>query len=287
MTNKDKRKIVDTEISIHPEVKDRISDFQKQCLIDEIKSLPPIKEGEINISTDYIFDMGDNYEVSIFIRNGLAKSIVLDNMEFVVINEKKQILGKKTFNLREAGGIPAHTVRPWKICFEKEEIALGKNDVKKLKVLFNTKGTEFKKSMKVEFENLPSKISYNDKQKYTKFLEGLPIIEDGQFSMCDYDVNKTKEGGISVTVVIRNGVGRKINIEKVPLTIFDADKKMIASGTFYLDNVAINPYKARIYKFSFAKEELYNQDINLKKWEVKFDAVKNISTGDEKNDEEK
>lgn len=287
MTNNsnDERKVVDTKLSIHPEIEDRLSNFQKECLTDEISALPPIKEGDVNVSTDYIFDMGDSYEASIFIRNGLVKDINLENVPFMIVDSEGKVLASKIFDLREVGDIPAGTVRPWKIYFSKNEVSLEAQDLRELKIVFDTR-IKAEATVKVEYENLPEQVSVKNKEKYTKFLESLPLLRKGQVSISTYDVYKMREGGIAVTIVIRNGSNKTINVEKLPVTIIDAEGEMTASGMFYLKDVSISPYKAKIYNFNFEENEINKADADLSEWKVNFTMQNNISIGDEVKNEE-
>ncbi|MCY6355101.1 SLAP domain-containing protein [Clostridium sp. ZS2-4] len=280
----DERKVVDTELSIHPEIKDSLSDFQKECLEDEISTLPPIKDGQVDVSTDYIFDVGDSYEANVFIRNGLRKSLSLEKIPLRIIDSEGKVLASKIFGLRDVGEIPPYSVRPWKIYFSKQKANLDGYDLRELKIVFNTK-IKAESVVKVEYENLPEKISLQNKEKYTKFLEKLPLLREGQFSMSAYDVSKKRDGGISVTVVIRNGSRKGIKIKKFPITIIDAKGDIAASGTFYLEDVSINPYKARIYKFDFEKNEINKADADLSKWDINFTMKNTISAGDEVENE--
>lgn len=284
MQASDNRRIVETEISVHPELKDRVSKFKMETLNDEISTLPPIKEGDVNISTDYIFDVGDKYEVSIFIRNGLAKPINFEKVPLILVNDKGEILGEKIFNLREVGDIPPKSVRPWKIYFEKEDFNIGDNNLKDLKIVFDTK-IKAERTVKVELDNLPEGIQGEKRKKYEKFLEELPLLRRGQVSMSTFDVYKTKDEGVSVVLVICNGNDRAINVEKVPLSIFDASESLVASGVFYLEKVVINPGKANVYRFTFNDDEIINKDMDLSSFKVTFNLTNNISTGDGKSNE--
>ncbi|MCY6370969.1 SLAP domain-containing protein [Clostridium ganghwense] len=285
MNSNDERKVVDTKLSIHPEIEDRLSDFQKECLEDEISELPSIREGEVDITTDFIFDMEDNYETSIFIRNGLQQDLMLQYVPFIIVDSEEKILARKLFDLREAGNIPPHGVRPWKIYFSKDEVDLEGQDLTKLKLVFEKK-LKAETIVTVEYENLPKKISMENKEKYTKFLKSLPLLKKGKFTMSTYEVVKTDDGGISVTIVIRNGYDKGIRVKKVPITILDATGEIAAAGIFYLDNVIISPLKARIYSFTFSKNEINKARANLSKWKVNFTMTNTISTGDEKKDEQ-
>src|SRR3712207_1786641 len=154
MAKKTKRKAINTEISIHPDMEGSISKFQMECLEEELKSLPVIKEGELDVNVDFFFDLGDKYEVSIFIRNGLNTAVNLEKIPFVVLDKDEKEVGRKIFNLREVGEIPARSVRPWKIYFKKDEINTTGIDLKDLKIVFDSR-IKAAGVVNVEYKNLP------------------------------------------------------------------------------------------------------------------------------------
>lgn len=265
------RKIVNTEISIHPEIEDRMSKFQKECLIEEIQSLPPIKEGDVNISTDFMFDIGDKYEVSIFIRNGLQKKINFENVPFLIIDKDNEVLGNKTFNLKEVGDIPPCSVRPWKIYFSKEEINLDGKDLKELKVVFDN-NIKAEKTVKVEFQDFPEEMAKPFRDKYEKFLEELPLLRVGQVTITTYNVILNENGELSVVIIIRNGSDKQIKLERLPITVKDSRDIEVAKGVFELKDqeITVNPSKAGLYNFIVPKENIIQEELYLDKWSVIF-----------------
>ncbi|KEH98705.1 SLAP domain-containing protein [Clostridium massiliodielmoense] len=276
MVKKTKGKAVNTEISIHPDMEGSISKFQRECLEEELESLPVIKEGEVDVNTDFFFDLGDRYEASIFIRNGLSRAVNLEKIPFIVLGKNNEELGRKIFNLREVGEIPARSVRPWKIYFQKDELNIEENDLKDLKIVFDSR-LKAAGVVNVKYENLPGGISTQKRENYQKFLENLPLLREGQVTMTAYDVYTTDDDAIAVELVVRNGRHNGVDIKRVPLSIYDKDNKLVASGTFYLEDVSINPISAKIYLFTFSKDELLREDFDLKNWTVQFLLNSNVN----------
>ncbi|EDS77410.1 putative conserved protein [Clostridium botulinum C str. Eklund] len=276
MVKKTKGKAVNTEISIHPDMEGSISKFQRECLEEELESLPVIKEGEVDVNTDFFFDLGDRYEASIFIRNGLSRAVNLEKIPFIVLGKNNEELGRKIFNLREVGEIPTRSVRPWKIYFQKDELNIEENDLKDLKIVFDSR-LKAAGVVNVKYENLPGGISTQKRENYQKFLENLPLLREGQVTMTAYDVYTTDDDAIAVELVVRNGRHNGVDIKRVPLSIYDKDNKLVASGTFYLEDVSINPISAKIYLFTFSKDELLREDFDFKNWTVQFLLNSNVN----------
>lgn len=269
--SKENKKEAEIQLSIHPEMVDSLSNFQMETIKEEIEALPPINEGDVNISTDYVFDMGDKYEVSIFIRNGLKRSVNFERLPLMLMNEKNENLCNKVFNLRMVGDIPPMSVRPWKIYFLKEEVNLGEMDLSNLKVVFDS-SIKAESTVKVQLEDLPEQIQGSNKTKLEDFMKKLPLLRSGEISISTYDVFFDVENGLSVVLVIRNGSSKSIKAEKIPVCVRDASKDIIAKGVFQLDNedVVINSLKAKLCRFVFPQEEILVDKIDLNNWAVTF-----------------
>ena len=124
--NSDKNEYVSTKLSLLEKDNVVISDVHKEILEDEINELPPIKEGELNISGVYIYDIGEKFEAKIYVRNGLSENLNLEDIPLVIKNSKDETLGVQTFNLRGLGKLPPHSVRPIKVYFEKDNVKVDK-----------------------------------------------------------------------------------------------------------------------------------------------------------------
>ncbi|QPW55873.1 SLAP domain-containing protein [Clostridium botulinum] len=73
------RKNVDLGLSLEPERGQIISKVQKEIIEEDLKNLDPLKENDINISTTYVFDMGDKLEASIFLEMDFQIRLILMN----------------------------------------------------------------------------------------------------------------------------------------------------------------------------------------------------------------
>lgn len=265
------KKELKLELSLKEEMEERISDLQKEYILDDLKDLPPVKENDINISTTYIFDNGDGYEASIFVRNGLKSKINFDKLPLLIVDQNNNVLASKIFDMKDLGDIPPCSVRPCKVLFDKNCLLVDKIPKSKCKVVFST-NIKAINSVKVEYENLPENISPSYKKILENYLENLPIVEKGQVSMSVYSVKYNEEDKkIYVTIVIRNGTEKKIRIEKIPMTLFDDKNKKVTSTVFDTKGLEISESKASIYNFVFLSDNIYNiEEYNLQKLYVKF-----------------
>ena len=113
---------VSTVLSLLDEEENVVSDVQKEIYMDEIRDLPPIKKGELNVSGVYAYDLGDKVEVKVYIRNGLSTNLNLQKIPFLIVNSKGETLASQTFNLASLGKLPPRSARPVKLYFEKKNL---------------------------------------------------------------------------------------------------------------------------------------------------------------------
>ncbi|WP_446898508.1 SLAP domain-containing protein [Clostridium sp. LBM24168] len=270
--NKDEERYVPTRLSLLDKDDVVISDVHKEILEDEIKQLPPIRQNELNVSGVYIYDQGDKYEMKVYVRNGLSENLNLEDIPFVIRNSKGDILASQIFDLRRLGQLPPHSVRPIKIYFAKENVKFD-SIPEDWELALN--GT-FKISRKVHprYEGLPEKMSDKDRQVLEQFLEGLPELEEGEFSISTFSIGIDAEGSILVTCVMRNASLKPISLSKIPITLLNEDNVIVYSDEFQLDNFEVSPYRARLCNFAFPTNVKPDKPQELKGWSIAYKLYK-------------
>lgn len=269
----DGEEYVSTVLSLLDEEENVVSDVQKEIFEDEIKELPPIKEGQLNVSGIYAYDEGDKLEVKIYVRNGLSDKLNLKMIPFVIKNSKGDILAAQQFNLSCLGELPPHSARPIKLYFDKKNVKVDKIPQDDWEVALNG---EFNVTSTVRpiYEGLPEGISDEDKLVFNKFLAELPEMEEGEFSISTFSIGIQTNGNILVTTVMRNGSNQPITINKMPMTVLDAKKRAVKSESFELKDFTVSPYRAKICNFAFPTDVHPEQDQALDGWSVAYKLVK-------------
>lgn len=267
----EERKIVNLDLSLNAVMETTVSDFQREFIKEELDELPPVLEGEINIATTYIFDMEDKFEAGIYIRNGLNKSVNLELVPLNILDKNNNVVAAKIFNFKELGVVPAMSARPWKLYFEKEIVkveALNKDD---FQIVFD-KNIKAKETVDIGIENIPENISAGEKNKYIDFLNGLPAITANEVSISTYSLSKDQEGNLDITLLIRNGALKEINLEKLPIKIIAEDGLEVAYGVFDLQgqSMKVSPRKAVLHRFIFPSSSLLSEEFDISKCKVIF-----------------
>lgn len=246
-----------------------MSDVQKDILEEEIAELPPIKEGLLNISGIYAYDMGEKFEVKVYIRNASLDEVVLENVPLIITNSKNEVLAQQTFNLKSLGTIPPQGARPLKVYFEKKNVYVEKIPMDDWEIAFDARVRAVRK-VDVDYEKLPRNIELEDKLVFDKFLRGLPDLKEGDFSISTFSMGIEKNGNIMVTVVMRNGDIESRGIKKIPVTVIDNKGNPVKSNLFELGDFQVGGRKARIFNFSFPTNLKLEENISLNDWKVEF-----------------
>jgi SLAP domain-containing protein len=272
-----KKEYVSTVLSLLDEEENVVSDVQKEIFIDEIRELPPIKEGELNVSGVYAYDLGDKVEVKVYVRNGLSTNLNLQKIPFLIVNSKGKTLASQTFNLSSLGKLPPHSARPVKLYFEKKNLKVDKIPADDWKIVLNG---EFNITSKVRprYEGLPEGISVEDKLVFDKFLDELPEMEEGEFSISTFSIGLQTNGNILITTVMRNATNKPITINKMPMTVLDKNKRAVKSQDFNLKDFTVSPYRAKLCNFAFPTDVHPEYDQALEGWSVIYKLV-NINGG--------
>lgn len=264
---------VSTVLSLLDEEENVVSDVQKEIYMDEIRDLPPIKKGELNVSGVYAYDLGDKVEVKVYIRNGLSTNLNLQKIPFLIVNSKGETLASQTFNLASLGKLPPRSARPVKLYFEKKNLKVDKIPQDDWKIVLNG---EFNITSKVRprYEGLPKGISVEDKLVFDKFLDGLPEMEEGEFSISTFSIGLQRNGNILVTTVMRNATNKPITINKMPMTVLDKNRRAVKSNNFIMKDFTVSPYRAKLCNFAFPTDVHPENDQSLDGWSVIYRQVR-------------
>ncbi|ACA54489.1 SLAP domain-containing protein [Clostridium botulinum] len=260
---------LDIKLSLLEKDQDVMSKVQKEILEEELDELVPIKEGEINVAGIYAYDLGDKYEVKAYLRNGIEKQINFEEIPFKIINSKGELLASQTFDLKSMGNIPSYCARPCVLYFDKKNVFVDKIPVDDWKLVFDN-SLKAVKNLMVDIENLPEGIDAKSKKVYTDFLEGLSDLKEGEVSFSKFSIGINENGHLLVTIVIRNGCNKGINIEKLPMTIRDEKGNFVVSEVFKLEDLKVSPMKAKVCNFAFPLQIKEKAVIPLDSWKIEY-----------------
>ncbi|MGH4123104.1 MAG: SLAP domain-containing protein [Clostridium sp.] len=265
------KEAVKIELHLNEYDKGVMSDFQKEFLSEELAELPTLEDGQVSINGVYTFDMGDKIEVSVYLRNGLSKQINFHKVPLVIINQKGDILAKQMMDMHDFGILPPFTARPYKIYFDKVNVFVDTIPMDDWKIQFE-KSISAINTVKVEMEEMPEDMDRDLKNSFTKFLNKLPLIRSGDVNIEVFKTLKCMDNSISIVFMILNGCDKIVKLERLPILIEDEQGEVVAKGIFDIENVNVNPHKAKVYDFTITEDYIVNKDYDISNCKVYFKA---------------
>lgn len=225
---------MELELSLRPNEEIKTSKVVRDVYKEEISEFDKLNEGDLNISTSYIFRSDDGYEASIYIRNATKFNINLDNPCLIVTDKNGKILLQKVFNGEELGTIPAFSVRPWKIYFDNTYVPEVIN-LKDYKVNFKAQkpfaeagetAVGFKALEALTDDKAIEIIDYNYR---------LPLLKENEvnFNMASLEI---VNGFLDFNLIIRNSTENtlvnpdtlKPLVEQLPVAVYKDDEKVFS-----------------------------------------------------------
>jgi accessory Sec system S-layer assembly protein len=228
--------------------------------------LPPLKPNQISLAGIELRPEENKLIVSAFVRNSLAKGIRLAETALLLIGPNGEHLARKVFNLADLGEIPAKSSRPWHFVFEQSDLLAEQIPSQGWKLAFEIKSLT-KHSLDLH-ETWEKALPQEEKEKLEKMVEGLPALKAGEVNFLGLQAKENDNGGLSITVLIRNGNTKNIQIHQLPLQIEDASGEVIAKGGFTLDNFEVKANTSKPWTFIFPKDLITDDSPDLSKWKV-------------------
>lgn len=265
------KEAVKIELHLNEYDKGVMSDFQKEFLSEELAELPALEDGHVSINGIYTFDMGDKIEVSVYLRNGLSKQINFHKVPLVIINQKGEVLAKQIMEMHDFGILPPLTARPYKVYFDKANVFVDTIPMDDWKIQFE-KSISAINTVKVELEELPENMDRDLKNSFVKFLNNLPLIRSGDVNIEVFKTLKCMDNSISIVFLILNGCDKIVKLERLPILIEDEQGEVVAKGIFDIENVNVNPHKAKVYDFTITEDYIVNKDYDINNCRVYFKA---------------
>lgn len=260
-TNEDE---VHTSLSLHPTWNLQKQDLYVYQFLNE--ECPPLKPNQLSLHGISIIQE-EGFRVSAFIRNSLDKAIKLEETTLVLLDSEGQVIGRKAFNLSEVGEIPAKSSRPWHFFFTKKDLFSEEVPADGWKIAFQLKPSSRKHQLELA-DSWKKSLADNDKKKLEEMVNNLQPPKEGEVNFLGLQAKNSDNGDLHVTMLIRNGSEKNINLEQLPLVIEDATGDVVAKGGFKLDQFNVSANTSKPWTFIFPKSLVTKENIDLSKWKA-------------------
>lgn len=244
------------DIKLYLENAESVSDLQKtvyQEELNEINEKFPIKKGDMDIRSTFFLKGENTIEVGFFIRSGVDSELSLEDMLLNIEDTNGKIIARKNYNFKDHGVIPKFSGKPFEISFDLADSSLY-DESKEYIIKFGAiNNVESFGSVETNIENIPENMPFEMEKALRDFERSLPTLKTGEFSISMYELKYNRNRDLCCTLLLRNGGSSEINIQKLPLSIYDKDKKVIARALFGNEEgiVKVNPGKSMIMTFMF------------------------------------
>ncbi len=255
---------IQTELSIHPDwnlAKEDVYAFQflnMEC--------SPLKPNQLSLSgISLMADSETSFRVTAFVRNSLEKAVMLEDVTLVLLDQDGALLGRKTFDLRKLGDIPARSSRPWYFQFTHKDLFTTDLPETGWELAFQLKPQQKKHALDLA-KSWEQSLAPESKKQLQNMVDHLEPPKEGEVNFLGIQAKHQENGDLHITMLIRNGANKNIKLEQLPLHVEDASGDIIAKGGFQLDDFTVKANTSKPWTFIFPKAMVIKEEIDLSKW---------------------
>ncbi|MGY0691399.1 accessory Sec system S-layer assembly protein [Virgibacillus sp. FSP13] len=226
---------------------------------------PKLNVNQISIYGMELTKGKNGLQVTGLIRSTVTKNIQFGKTTILLLNADREPIARKEFDLSKLGTLPTNSARPWTFIFESNKIMTNSDEpIDDWSLAF-----ELKKKHQLDLEESWEKsIAEDTKASLTKFLNNAPSLKPGEVNFMGIQAKQVENGDLAVTILIRNGADKNIQLEQIPLGIKDASNEEIARGSFKLENFTVKANTSKPWSFVFPSTMIKKEEIDLSKWQA-------------------
>ncbi len=256
--------LVETELSLHPSWNlPKEQEYVFRFLNNE---LSPLQPNQISISGAEWEEDNEMVRFTAFIRNSLNRVIVFEETELLLLNEEKQVIARKEFDLSELGEIPAKSSRPWFFDFSTVNFT-EKEKLKKEGWSLSFNVNSMKKHQLDLDETWRRSLSQEKMEGLKKHIQSLPKLKKKEFNIAGLAIKMQEDDSIAASLLLRNGNYHSIKIEQLPLKLIDANGDIVARGAFKTE-IEVNANSTKPWTFIFTKENIVKDNPDFSQWKA-------------------
>lgn len=228
------------------------------------KNLPTLKPNQLNLA---MIEAGQVEQggvlIQAFVRSSLDKPIQLGETSLLLLDAEGGRIGQKTIDLSEMGELPAKSSTPWSFHFTQEDLTKNDYSLTDCRLAF-----ELKKTHELDLEDSWEKsLAVEDKEQLKSVVAKLKAPKPGEVNFMGLQAKKGPDD-LQVTLLIRNGSDKNIQIENLPLKVQDASGDIVAQGSFKLEQLEVKANTSKPWTFIFPASLILKEEPDLSSWKV-------------------
>ncbi|AQU80140.1 accessory Sec system S-layer assembly protein [Planococcus faecalis] len=247
-----------------------ISKEQEYVLKFLSNDLPPLQANQLSLAgIDIEADpyTGD-WNVQAFFRSSLERPFTMEKAELVLQDGNKETIASQEFDLSELGSIPALSNRPWIFKFKKDSIQTAQVPTADWSLAFNVQSlVPHALDLDISWEEA---LSSEKKSVLRDLVQKLPKLNSQELNLTGFQTSFSEDGNLAVSVFIRNGYSKQIELENLPLEIIDATGSSVVKGSFKLAPLTVKANTTKPWTFIFPKDTLQVSNPDLSRWTARI-----------------
>ncbi|TFB24395.1 accessory Sec system S-layer assembly protein [Filobacillus milosensis] len=259
---------VSPELSIHPQWRIEEEDlYVFRFQNNNLEALKPNQLSLAGIELNVVDDKG--VSVSAFVRHSLPKAIKLEETSIVLLNHEGRKLARKSFNLSKLGELPAESSRPWVFEFAKKDLLVDLADIptEDFQLAFELKKKRKEHQLELA-DSWKDSLGSADVQKLEEITKNVNPPKPGEVNFMGLDAKFLGSGNLQVTILIRNGSEKEINLEQIPLVVEDKDGDVVAQGGFKMEEFKVSANTSKPWNFIFPQNLIKKPSADLSQWKA-------------------
>jgi SLAP domain-containing protein len=249
------------KLSYTEQEKASISKLMEDIYNEDISKLEPINEGDINISTIYIYDLGDKLEAKVIIRNAMITNVNFNLIPLIIIDSENSIILEEIVDLNELGTIPSNHARPYIIFFNKANLKKEVNNFENCKVTFNN-NLKACNSQKIENIIIDEDIPIINNIYIEDYISKLPPIKIGDIKLINHKLFFDENGKKNFIIILINANNKSATVNNFTVG-FKNSIDLISAIERVTEVYEIPPYTAKAVKISLKEENVISQDYSI------------------------
>lgn len=225
---------------------------------------PKLKKNQISIyGMELLRESVSEIKITGLIRSTVEKSIQFEKATIILLNGNKEGIARKEFDLSKLGTLPTNSARPWEFVFQQDDFLRDVNEpINNWSLAF-----ELKQPHRLDLaESWEKSIANETLEALERIVQDAPELKPDEVNFMGIQARKDDEGQLAVTLLIRNGSDKNINLEQIPLGVRDASNEEVARGSFKLDDFEVKANTSKPWTFIFPKSMVKKEDIDFSKW---------------------
>ncbi|WP_027409253.1 accessory Sec system S-layer assembly protein [Anoxybacteroides tepidamans] len=258
---------VKTKLSFHPDWD--LPPQEKYVYQFHHQQLPALKPNQISISGMKLIEYNEGFVVVAFLRSTLPKPIRFEQINLLLLDENGQAIAKRTFEMDSFGELPPMTARPWRFLFSAEDKLVDKIPQEGWKIAFELKQAAKPQEHRLDLAaSWEQALSTEQREHLQRMIETLPPLSAGEINFMGLEAKINDNHDLMVTLLIRNGSDKNIQLEQIPLIVEDASGDIVCKGAFHLEDFEVKANTSKPWTFIFPAHLLLKEHIDLTSWKV-------------------